>query len=873
MEVFHDIQFHGTFRDYQQRVLDRFDQYAKDRKIHIVAAPGSGKTVLGLELIRRLHVPCMILSPTTSIREQWGQRFAELFISETQSPKDYFSNDLHTIRPITSITYQALYTAMERIAEGDVDDPSCADVDILSEVKKYGIGTICLDEAHHLRNEWQKALERFMGALGERVFVVSLTATPPYDSEPTEWKRYISLCGDIDEEIFVPELVSKSTLCPHQDYIYFNYPEKAELDMLRAYRDRAATAIHEIGTIPCIAKLAERLNQIRRSEEHFADSKGMIALFVLLQHYGFTVSKRIIRSFTLINRLPKFTMSFAETAIEYLLSSKWISESEKQDIVTILRHCEVYEKQKVSLKLNDHLKRALISSVGKLKSIETIVRAENDSLGDKLRLLVLTDYIKRENTDKIATDSEFLSVNCVSIFETIRRSHPTLPIGVLSGSLVILPNACIPVQGCSRSIPLKNTEYSIVQLSGSNHDAVCMIGNLFREGQIRVLVGTKSLLGEGWDSPCINALILASFVGSFVLSNQMRGRAIRIDKNDPYKTANIWHLVTVEPHELFTSFAQRLLTDGLFSDHSALTSYDYEVLKRRFDTFMGPSYDGETIESGIQRLTDVSPPYHDEGIARINAAMLRRAAARDEMSELWKRQVTDKKFEVLVESAVPFETKVPIFTFYNAIWLILLMAAEILLIQFLHKSVAFLLADVLAGIAMLLLGIGLFLLLKHILSHCDPVHSIQSLGKAVYRAMRSCGLIGDQATVETLSDRGNQTVSLVLRNATVHDQNVFQNAMRELLSPIENPRYLLIKRRGKKGYRYRMSFACPTELGKKKEFAEILRRELSRTMGKFAVVYAHRENGRRLTLRCRRRSYITACHREVHHNYKVSHYE
>ena len=52
-----------------------------------------------------------------------------------------------------------------------------------------------------------------------------------------------------------------------------------------------------------------------------------------------------------------------------------------------------------------------------------------------------------------------------------------------------------------------------------------------------------ALLGEGWDAPCINTLVLASSVGSFMLSNQMRGRAIRVDSAQPQKTANIWHLV------------------------------------------------------------------------------------------------------------------------------------------------------------------------------------------------------------------------------------------------------------------------------------------------------------------------------------------
>ena len=54
------------------------------------------------------------------------------------------------------------------------------------------------------------------------------------------------------------------------------------------------------------------------------------------------------------------------------------------------------------------------------------------------------------------------------------------------------------------------------------HDLVTAVTQLFQEGLIQVVIGTKSLLGEGWDAPCVNSLILASFVGSFMLSNQMR---------------------------------------------------------------------------------------------------------------------------------------------------------------------------------------------------------------------------------------------------------------------------------------------------------------------------------------------------------------
>ena len=57
------LHFKGTWRSYQQRVLDKYDRYSQDRKIHIVAAPGSGKTTLGIELIKRIRLLGFNLSP------------------------------------------------------------------------------------------------------------------------------------------------------------------------------------------------------------------------------------------------------------------------------------------------------------------------------------------------------------------------------------------------------------------------------------------------------------------------------------------------------------------------------------------------------------------------------------------------------------------------------------------------------------------------------------------------------------------------------------------------------------------------------------------------------------------------------------------
>ena len=65
-----ELTFRGTFRGYQQKILDDSNSYLEDGKIHIVAAPWSGKTTLGLELICRLGKPAPILAPSIAIRQQ-----------------------------------------------------------------------------------------------------------------------------------------------------------------------------------------------------------------------------------------------------------------------------------------------------------------------------------------------------------------------------------------------------------------------------------------------------------------------------------------------------------------------------------------------------------------------------------------------------------------------------------------------------------------------------------------------------------------------------------------------------------------------------------------------------------------------------------
>ena len=78
---FAGIQFTGRLRPSQQDAVEiaRRQLAAGERHLHIVAPPGSGKTILGLylwaECIRR---PALVLSPNSAIQAQWAAR-TELF--------------------------------------------------------------------------------------------------------------------------------------------------------------------------------------------------------------------------------------------------------------------------------------------------------------------------------------------------------------------------------------------------------------------------------------------------------------------------------------------------------------------------------------------------------------------------------------------------------------------------------------------------------------------------------------------------------------------------------------------------------------------------------------------------------------------------
>lgn len=870
------LKFEGTWRTYQKRVLDRSQDYLTDKKVHIVAAPGSGKTTLGIELIRRLGKPCLILTPSVTIRQQWISRIEEGFLEKSQDPGQWISNEIKNPRALTVITYQALHSAMKQYAgvlKEESEDFSGKNAeetvdysgfDLFRTMEEAGIGTICLDEAHHLRSEWWKALEEFLKKVSQMTFI-SLTATPPYDSTPAQWKRYIDLCGPIDEEIFTPELVKEGSLCPHQDYVYFNWPLQDEISAVEEYCARTEEIMQRLITdrefISMIASHRGILSPEEYSEKFLDEPKYFSSILIFLHASKVPFPNSLKELTGTSERLPNLDQEWLEALLQGFLyddtESYPCDTVYREELIRQLKSAGCIYKNKVRLTKNEEVTKLLVSSRGKLNSINDIVRAEAESLGTDLRLLVLCDFIKKEMLSAVGNlDKDVGAIGAVPVFESIRRQQiPGVRLGVLSGSVIIVPSdteerlhELLREYGCEgRLSSLGNTGYSMVNVKGKSHNIVMVITELFTEGSINTLVGTKSLLGEGWDSPCINTLILATYVGSFMLSNQMRGRAIRVFKGEPEKTSNIWHLACVMPRKL-----QKTANSPLAGD--------YETLVRRFESFLGVSYGEAVIESGIERL-DMGIPDSRRKIEKNNEKMLEKAADRAGLRKSWEKSLKVIHDTMSVEEVEEVDKRLlePGCVFFNAVAFEI--ASGILLVLFFLlrlavsvsvQSLSFL--GILFSMGMLISFLAVCRYGYRIVSLCTPQKRMKKAAEGMLKALAEIGLLDEPEHCRAAVEEAEVAVFAYLRGGSTRDKTLFASCLAEFWGMIDNPRYLLTEKKGRKGNRE--YYAVPEILGRKKEDAQYFCICMKKALGPCEAVYTRTAEGRKLLLKARTRSFV-----------------
>ncbi len=622
-----ELKFKGKWRSYQQRVLDELNHHLADDKLNIVAAPGAGKTTLGIEVLTRLKHPALILTPTITIKNQWKQRIIDNFL-EKAPENNFLSDDIEQVGTITVSTYQnihSLYKIQERKEK------------FIQDLKTNQVQTLILDEAHHLRTEWYTTLNHLCSELKSKDFrVVSLTGTPPYDVSPAEWQNYNSLCGPVDAEISIPELVKAGDLCPHQDLVYFSdltAEEQKIIDDFETRRNEFFKYIDEEAEFLYSVKSSPFVNDLEDNVEIIYENTNFTISLIsyLLSVDNLNIEARILTEFLELNLndIPQFNYAIAETLFEGVIGQFKDYFKNSLLIKNRLRRLHLTKGKTVDLTGKVDFKNLFARSKNKLSAIKDITQFEYKYLEEELREVILLDYIGIGDSD---------GLNIVSVFDELYSTK--IKLGILTGNLIVIPETAkedlykiLEERNIAKEKVL-TAEFKPFYLRVETYgliDIVSIITELFERGSLNVLIGTAALLGEGWDSPCVNTLIIASIVGSFMLSNQMRGRALRINKNNPKKTSNIWHLVSL-----------------------GYKSNDIDTIEKRFNTFEGISYDKvKKIQNGLKRLN------LDENLTceELNKQCFNYAKRRNTLPQMWeqvfhKSKITEQNLAPMVYDVI-----------------------------------------------------------------------------------------------------------------------------------------------------------------------------------------------------------------------------
>nr|WP_249422378.1 DEAD/DEAH box helicase family protein [Marinomonas lutimaris] len=881
------MEFRHSWRPYQARVLNAIKEHLDDKRLHIVAAPGAGKTTLGLETFRILAKPALVLSPTRVIRDQWIDRIKDFVRSEDDTELDclqleWVSNSIHDPKILTSITYQALHSKFaEELSvneeEGDDLDKALGDKDVNSFIKMieaHKIQVLILDEAHHLRSEWWRALEKVCEYFPD-IILVSLTATPPYDSQNSEWIRYEQLCGPIDEEISVPELVKAGTLCAHQDFIWACDATTSEKEQIKEYDERVSMLCNtlfesnEFETIVLSHPWLHRSDKIEA--DIIKDPQIAIALLSFVRAKSLSIGGSLMVLLDMkVNDIPMLGRHWWQILIEIILFSKTTqhTDSHQQFIEHLkkqLKASELLHKRELSLECSRRIDRSLSLSASKIVACGTIHRLEYKQRGDKLRQVVLTDFIRDE---ALASGLETGDVNLGAwpIFKNLTSTSTISDqIALLTGRISIIPTSKLPLlisrmkTNHVKSEPIGNKgQYQ--KVTAPLNQLTSAFTELLMEGDIKVLVGTRSLLGEGWDAPAVNSLILASSVGSFMLTNQMRGRAIRVNSKHKDKVSSIWHLVAINA-ETYTGWSDAL------------------SLVTRFQTFVGLSEKELTIESGFDRMKATGIKSNNvfnktAPIRRNNRQMLRRYRNIGHITDRWKKALALDRSTRVIPSVKT--NKIP-----NLRGLLLRHSFTYLLLQ-----LAVMLSGIMVGsfyvslrhpssmLLIFLIGIGGGLIyklpqtltvMKTLFLYLPVDGALKRIGTALLEALCEAGFIDTSIRKMSLNVMKLEDGSFYLSvsGCSFYESSIFSDCLAEILAPIDNPRYLILREGKFLGTSRDDYHAVPMRFAVKKNLAQLFYRAWQKNVSLSELVYTRTEEGRRRLLKAKMKAFSSTFKDEV----------
>lgn len=854
MTGWHETRYPTDFRTHQRRALAALAEAhaAGSRRSWVVLPPGAGKTAVGLEAARRLARPIVAFGPNTAIQGQWLREWGR-FTPATVAG----SADREVSSPVTALTYQSL-AVFDPDAEVDEEGRGRRLLDrlhpnglaLIAALRDAGPITLILDECHHLVEVWGRLLAEVLDQLPEAT-VIGLTGTPPASLDAEQEALVRELFGAPLFQTSIPAVVRTGHLAPFTELAWFTQPTAAERDWLAGQSERFAELQTDLlhdhgGDVGLLAWLDQRFvsrrldaedghepaldwARLERAEPELATAAlrfhhaGLLAVppgaMVREEHrqrpgardwallLGDYVTGRLQRSEDPSDERLLAAIRAALPSVGYVLTSRGIRRGRSP------------------------VDRVIARSEAKSDATVEILAAEAANLGDRLRALVVTDH-ERATATLPARLRGVLSAQAGSARLLLARliADPRTaalePI-MITGSTVAAgaETATKIIEYVSEARPdltptaQLDDDEPITLITGPwrSRDWVALLTRMLETGRTRLLVGTRGLLGEGWDARTLNTLVDLTTATTSTAVVQTRGRALRLDPDWREKVANLWTVVCVS------------------HDHPGGLG-DWERFVRKHDGYLGVTETGD-ITVGVSHVDPLLSPYHPPAADRldvINARMLARSEHRARIRELWR--VGDEGADELVHAVwlsgrpgppsdlelAPRDTAAatqPVVqppvqvpgprgptgprprdaSLVPAVVLPALGVAAVVLFAVIGAELAI---GVLIGVSLVVVGTVLPWLARREAAEAagrrlaelgagpDPV----DFGRAVAEALCEAGLVARGAASVRSTVDPDGTYRILLDDVDERGSAIFATALDEVLSPIAAPRCLIPRR-------------------------------------------------------------------------------
>ncbi|RKS06758.1 type III restriction/modification enzyme restriction subunit [Nocardiopsis sp. Huas11] len=643
--VFAAAAWPGEFRPYQDDALSEVASRWADghRRTWVVLPPGAGKTLVGLEAARRLGRRTVVFAPNIAIQGQWITHWEAYDRPDggTAGTGRALEDDLNVL------TYQSLAVfdpEAETDGSGSVRDRLHPNGQALVRaLHDAGPLTVVLDECHHLLQVWGRLLAEILDELPD-AHVIGLTGTPAASLTRTEKKLVERLFGEPITGASVPALVRDGYLAPFAELAYVTVPNALEREYLAEEGLRFTEMCAELLTSGFAetdflawidVRFVDRFTagQDEADWNRLANERPEEADAVLrLHHAGLCALPRGARP-SERHRHPPDADDWAALLKDYerhcLDPDNERNTAARQSIRAALPTVGYQLTRRGIRATASPVDRVLARSAAKSQATVEIVDTESDALGDRLRALVLCDQ-ERARTPRalrgvLAEDAGSAWLQLALLVEDPRTAFLN-PVMITGRTVATSPWTSDALVGFVRAerpdLDLDVREVDglhVIEGTWPPRTRIGLVTRFLDWAGCRVLVGTRALLGEGWDARGINVVVDLTTSTTATAVLQGRGRALRLDPSWPEKTAHTWTVVCVS------------------HDHPKGDA-DWNRFVRKHEGYLALGTDGGVV-SGVAhvdaRLSPYEPPPEGEADA-INARMLIRAGAREETREQWR---------------------------------------------------------------------------------------------------------------------------------------------------------------------------------------------------------------------------------------------